>query len=52
MIYTLTARTLLMIAEGASLKDAVEWVIRRLPRNLLAYYRMQVVGTLVAEGLL
>lgn len=38
VIHHLAARAFLMVGEGATLADAVEWVTRRIDRNLREYY--------------
>ena len=39
-----------MMTEGVSYSDAVEWVLRRLPRSLRQYWRMAHAAELIRAG--
>lgn len=47
MIHSLAARVFLMVAQGVSIGDALDWVLRRFHKNLVGYWRKLLMLELI-----
>ena len=52
MRHTAAVRVASMVSEGATVGQAIEWVLRRLPANLRRYYGIRIEVDIMLGGLI